>query len=375
MKELYTYINKVKMLLVLGLCLFLMSCGEDSFLDRRELYRINNLNARVSVELDWEEHFGEDPSGMSLYTYNDKQGVQVELSNNVKSRDILRKAGLYSLLVYNLTPSEYGSLDFYNMNNLDSARVQLTPIQQYNNKKGWDEGVVYQREPEDFGIARDTIEISQDMVASTYQQRLEHYYEGIERDTAVYVFHESPKKINIPLEVRVRVNGINNMKSVIGSIDQFADGWYVGQGHASSTEGIHLLDNFKVELDAPNSKDGWIVTTISTFGLPWGKQTAAQRDSTSNRLSLYFTLRNGEPIIFTYDVGNLIRYVEVTENRMGVTTEVVLELQLIINTNTYSHMDSPTLPDVTGGDDDSNASGFTAEVDDWENGGTVDVGL
>ena len=31
------------MLLVLGLCLFLMSCGEDSFLDRRELYRINNL--------------------------------------------------------------------------------------------------------------------------------------------------------------------------------------------------------------------------------------------------------------------------------------------------------------------------------------------
>ena len=27
------------------------------------------------------------------------------------------------------------------------------------------------------------------------------------------------------------------------------------------------------------------------------------------------------------------------------------------------------------GDDDSNASGFTAEVDDWENGGTVDVGL
>jgi hypothetical protein len=30
---------------------------------------------------------------------------------------------------------------------------------------------------------------------------------------------------------------------------------------------------------------------------------------------------------------------------------------------------------VTGGDDDSNASGFTAEVDDWENGGTVDVGL
>lgn len=213
------------------------------------------------------------------------------------------------------------------------------------------------------------------MVASTYQQRLEHYYEGIDRDTAVYVFHESPKKINIPLEVRVRVNGINNMKSVIGSIDQFADGWYVGQGHATSTEGIHLLDNFKVELDAPNSKDGWIVTTISTFGLPWGKQTAAQRDSTSNRLSLYFTLRNGEPIIFTYDVGNLIRYVEVTENRMGVTTEVVLELQLIINTNTYSHMDSPTLPDVTGGDDDSNASGFTAEVDDWENGGTVDVGL
>ena len=80
MKELYTYINKVKMLLVLGLCLFLMSCGEDSFLDRRELYRINNLNARVSVELDWEEHFGEIPSGMSLYTYNEKHADKVRAS-------------------------------------------------------------------------------------------------------------------------------------------------------------------------------------------------------------------------------------------------------------------------------------------------------
>jgi hypothetical protein len=375
-KDIRTYnIYKVKMLLLFGLCLFLMSCGEDSFLDRREMYRIDNLNARVRIALDWQEHFGEIPSGMSLYTYNDKQGSQVEVSNSVKSREILRKEGEYALLVYNLTPGEFGSLEFHDMNNIDSAHVTLTPIQQYKNKKGWDEGVVYQREPEELGVARDNIEITQDMVASTYMQRYNHFNAGIERDTAVYEFKEAPKKVNIPLEVRVRVLGINNMKSVIGSIDQFADGWYLGQGHATSGEGIHLLDNFRVEYDSPNSKDGWIISEISTFGLPWGKQKAAERDSTSNRLSLYFTLRNGESIIFTYNVGELLHYVEKEDSGMEVTGEVTLELLLVISTDTSKHSISPSLPDVTGGDSDSNASGFTAEVDDWENGGSVDVGL
>jgi hypothetical protein len=38
-------------------------------------------------------------------------------------------------------------------------------------------------------------------------------------------------------------------------------------------------------------------------------------------------------------------------------------------------VESPSLPDVTGGDSGTNASGFSAEVDDWEDGGSVDVGL
>ena len=371
----HTYLYKVKILLVFGLCLFLMSCGEESFLDRREMYSIDNLDARVKIILDWEEHFGEIPSGMSLYTYNKKQGTRVEISNSVRSREILRKEGKYSLLVYNLTPGEFGSLEFHDMNNIDSAYVQLTPIQQYKNKKGWDEGVVYQREPESLGVVRDEIEITQEMVASTYMQRYKNFYAGIERDTAVYEFFESPKRVGIPLEVRVRVLGINNMRSVIGSIDQFANGWYLGQGHATSGEGVHLLDNFKVELDSPNSKDGWIVANISTFGLPWEKQTAEERDSTSNRLSLYFTLRNGEPIIFTYNVGELLHYVEVENRGMEVTGEVTLELLLVISTDTSNRVESPSLPDVTGGDSDTNASGFSAEVDDWEDGGSVDVGL
>lgn len=73
---------------------------------------------------------------MTVYTYGAKTGMRSEVSNDVDSMDLYRSADTYHVLVHNLSSGEFGSLDFSNVDNIDSFRVDLTPITQYTNGTG-----------------------------------------------------------------------------------------------------------------------------------------------------------------------------------------------------------------------------------------------
>ena len=348
----------ISLLFLSFFALTFVSCGEEAFLDRRDEPSIDeNATARLRLKVDWMSNVGSKPTGMTVYTYGAKTGMRSSVSNDVDSMDLNRKIDTYWVLVHNLSSGEFGSMNFSDVDSLNTFRVDLTPVTQYANGD-WDKGVTYQREPEDLAVSLDSIAVTRDMLGKD----------------STYVYTVSPKKVVTTVEIRVRTYGITNMKSVVGSISGFASGWYLGPYRPVAEKGTHLLDNWKVTIDSVGAKNGWITTSVSTFGLPWGKQEVDNRDSTLNTLTLCFTLRNNTTKVYKYNVGNLFKYVSRSGGTAHYSTSVTLEILMQMNANTWKIDDLPQLPDVPSSSDDG-GSGFDAEVDPWGNGGSIDIGM
>lgn len=356
--------------MLLGMVLLLSACGPDSFLDRRDMYADIIKTPKIRLEVDWLSHFGEKPTGMTVLMNGIGGNNFSTVTNSVDGIDLTLNADSYPTLVYNLSEDEFGSLDFHNADSYDSIHVTLTPITMRSNE-AWDKEVRYLREPEKFGVALDTINITDEMVkeySAHIRQRLSDGYTGDRADTVMYVFHETVYPVVSTLNVYVKVKGITNAKSVEGNITNMADGFYPTQLHATTGKCTHLLDNWKMHLDKENSKDGYITTTIQTFGLPHGTEDVTNRDSTLNYLTLYFKLADGKTTKeFVYPVGNLFKYTGT--NTQKISAMVSLELDLTLDAKAGSY---PELPDVKS---DDTGTGFDATVDDWDDGGTSDISL
>lgn len=360
--------------MLLGLAVLLCACGPDAFLDRRDMYANVTRSPKIRLEVDWMSEFGERPTGMTVMMRGNGGNNFSTVTNSVDGIDLSLDADSYSTLIYNLSKDEFGSLDFNKADDYDSINVKLTPITLRSDEE-WDKGVKYMREPEDIGLALDTITITDEMVnnySAVIRQRLSDGYTGDRADTVMYVFHETAYPVISTLNVKVRVKGLSNATSVEGSISGMADGFYMSQLHATYGKGTHLLDNWKGRLDSSKSKDGYITTSIKTFGLPHGTEDVNNRDSTLNYLTLYFKLADGKTTRqFRYPVGNLFKYTNRNNTEINAMVSLVLDLTLEASD---AKNPLPDLPDVQpeGG---NSGTGFDARVDDWEDGGTSDVVL
>lgn len=352
---------------LLSTAVFLVACGPDAFLDRREMYANVERTPMVRLEVDWLSRFGQRPTGMTVIMPGMSGGNSFSTTtNSVDGIDLHLAVDSYRTLVYNLSPGEFGSMDFHNENDYDSIRVNLTPIQ-VRATAGWDKDYTYAREPEDIGVALDTITVTPEMTerySALVRQRLARGLRGDRADTALYVFRETPASVVSKLDVIVRVLGITNALSVEGNITDMADGYYLSQLHTTSTRCVHRLEDWKMYVDSTGAKNGYITTSIKTFGLPHGTEDVAGRDSALNYLNLYFKLRDDSTILqFHYAVGDLFRYVEERHGVRTYTNGVTLELELRINADTHPDVPDipPDLPDV----EDKTGMGFDATVDDW----------
>ena len=149
---------------------------------------------------------------------------------------------------------------------------------------------------------------------------------------------------------------------------------------------MHLLENWKISDVTYENGDtlksvGYVTTTIRTFGLPHGRELDSQRDSTSNLLSLCFTLIDGTQHVFRYPVGKMIKYrtTEAQSRRAGeknnddmsyfAKTDVTLELDLIVDAPFYEDEEVPNLPYAQP----KGTGAFDAEVEEWGDDEVVDV--
>lgn len=343
--------------------MLLVGCGPDSFLDRRDMQIDDGGGeqaANVRLDVDWLSAFDTKPTGMTAMAFSDIGQRLSNASNNVDSMDISVSPGIWRLLMFNMTPGEFGSMAFSEINNFDSIRVSLRPMME-DDAREWAPNARFMREPEEFAITTDSMTITDNLQADDCDSIID---EGSKR---IYVYRENPHPIATTLSIRVEVRGIENARSVEGSIDGMAGGYLLTQGHASTTQGTFLLDEWKGAVDNTEDSIGHITTSITTFGLPFHKgEDITKRDSTANWLTLFFKLRDGKTTCtYRYPVGNEFHYIKVEHGNRVVTTEQTLSLDIDISGNKAPH-----LPNVIN---NGSASGFSADVDPWKDGGTSEI--
>lgn len=90
----------------------------------KELCFGHHHTARVMVLTDWSGFTVEQPTGMSVHIYDeDGDEVRSSLSNNTEFTDFELEPGGYEAVVFNQSPSEFGSVRFEELGRLDQASV------------------------------------------------------------------------------------------------------------------------------------------------------------------------------------------------------------------------------------------------------------
>ena len=333
--------------------------------DRRPLEYVSDENATVIINYDWESAFGETPSGVTLMAYGSDGSSQQNISNNATNMLLNLGVGIWKILSFNLSTTEFNSFTFNKMNDYDSAQVKLNDIESDTYTNGtWDTGVKYKQEAENLAGITDTIRITEEMISDSKSFNTT----GSDSTTKKYVIKETPKPLNTKLTVRIRVNNINSIKSSIGSINGLAGGYILTMHHASTDKATFLLQDMKTTVDSTGATSGWLTTNLSTFGLPYGKENINSRIDDDNILTLYLKLSdNKTEKLFTYNVGKIINYAQEVTRALEPTSNVTQNLLLIIN-------DGPELPKIDN-NSSGGGSGFDAEVDDWGDGGNINIGI
>jgi hypothetical protein len=341
--------------------------------ERRPLEVVVEKGINVRINVDWASRFGQRPTGMTVRLYPaDGSAPITNITNDVDGVDVRLNAGTYYLLVFNQTEDEFGSMTFSDMQYYSGATAHSARATLHG-KSGWDDGVDYYADPEPIGVAVDTISISQDMVddAISYKRYKKgmttgHYYEV---DTT-FTFDEVALPMTTRLNVIVHIKGIGNMRSVTGYITGMADGFTLYSGHRLNTACVLPLEGWKGAYVDKDANTGIVTTSTATFGLPFDKEVLGNRVPEDNRIVLCFTLVDGTTRVFTYDVAQYIHYRNSDEtDPLRDRYSMSLELDLVLRAPL---IEEPELPDVKP---DEKGSGFDAEVNPWEDGGTIDVGV
>ena len=340
--------------------------------DRRLIEEYEYNYAHVRINVDWESYFTERPTGMTVMLFDSTgHNPNTSVTNNIHTTTFTLGPGRYQLLIFNQSFDEFGSKRFEQTVSYDSIAARATNVTTHENED-WDRGVVYMREPEPIGVALDTFTISREMLNDyitiyPHQPITRSIVE--EEDDGYYAVKDTAYLMTSTLYIYVLIKGMNNMRSVEGSITGMADGFRLGQIYRTQETATLLLDNWQTNQVSPDGREGWITTHLPTFGLPHGKETAESRKEEDNVITLHFTLRDGSTRDFTYNVGKYVKYRLESGHYVSRTT-LELDLELIIEAPLF---DVPELPDVTPSE--GGGGGFDAHVDDWDDGGTIDIGM
>lgn len=348
--------------LICLISLLLSSC------ERRPLEVYYEPAAIVRVELDWLDHFGQKPNGMLMLIYdaNDSIYKAVGPTSEVEAQTLTLGVGTYKLVF-----CSYPDMETYSFQRLGnhfhaSARSSLFKGHKYDY---WETDKESEA-PEDIGAAVDTITITPEMVNGDlqfidYRDRNNHG-----SDTVNYVFYEVPDPMTVTLYVRAKVKRRHSIKSIDATISGMADGFYLSRIDRTTERATLFMPNEdwqKEKYGAEKDSMGIISTKIASFGLPHGKELLAERDSADNVLTFHFVLVNDSVKDISFKVGKDIRYLTPEGREAQIRKRQDLH-DLKIELDLSEIIVMPPTP-VT-----RNGQGFDAIVDDWDDGGTYDLG-
>jgi len=331
-----------------------MACVTVSSCDFRPLYIEGETPVEVLVVTDWTQ-LGADPEGSSIYFYPEGGGEPSAFRTNSVTRTIVKvPSGYYTVLVFNRTVDEYGTMKFDGMKSLAGAEAILEDkLFSWTGRSDTVGRTVY--EPEEIVVGR-----NDHFYVRTMDERMKESTKG---DADAYAAIDSvsvkPRRMVYAGNVSVRVNGIQNVRSVRAYLTGMAGEAYLATRSAGDTLATHVLEDWKVERDETDYTKGYVKTGFSSFGLP--EQYVGEPAPLNNRLVIQFRLVDDETVVgYTIDVGSEVQQVE---------KELVVNF-VVEKDNAGKAI---VLPDVKPSG--SRESGFDVQFKDWDDPIDIPVGI
>ena len=134
--------------------------------EHKELCYYHPHTAPVKVNVDWSRFPMEDPTGMTAYSYlvgGKENKVFRMISHNIDYITLDLEAGFFNTIVFNQSESEYGSFEFANLEDYNTAEVRVIQV-----KSSWyttrAPETKVATEPEWLAVGRqDNIEVTEEM--------------------------------------------------------------------------------------------------------------------------------------------------------------------------------------------------------------------
>lgn len=366
---------RFSLLLLLGLLLLTVGC------ERRPLEVIIDEQVRVRIVVNWNlnfvELYGNTPNGMTVMIWPENSNSPMIRTTNADNITVKLAPGQYRMIIFNELADDYRPyLQFYDADNYDAMALRATTYGGATSPE-WADGTTFMYTPEDprIAVALDTFDITQQMVMSDttifvpYEEYRDHGFVNYRQNEKVYEIPEVPWPMTVDLYVRVRLKHRQSLKAIEGCISGLADGFYLSHIIRTSETGTIMFDpenwdRTKYGEDADSM--GLITTRVASFGLPYGKELLSERDSADNILTFNLKLTNDSVVYRQFKVGKDIMYItpEGKEARIRYRQDLQ-NLQLVVNLPDI--IDLPWVQPSAG-------TGFDAKVDEWEDGGTFDIG-
>ena len=314
-------------------------------------------------------YYGGAPNGMTLMLWGQHTGDRVFQTTNGHIATVNLRPDTYQLIIFSNTEEEYLYQRLYDRNSFDDIAMRLD---RYSSRT---DGQNYIQYAEPIGVATDTFLVTQEMAAQEntifvpYDEYLDGNHERELVSEHIYEIPEHATPMTVTLFLKAKVKNRQSMKSIKASISGMADGFYLSRINRTRETGTIELDPNGWEfLTYGEEQDsmGIIVNKTATFGLPYGKELLAERDSADNVLSFRITLANDSVQQCSFRVGKNITYLTPEGREAQVRYRQDLhDLRLEIDLTDVIVM--PPMPNRAG-------AGFDAEVVDWDDGGTIEVG-
>lgn len=318
--------------------------------NHKELCYTHPHKARIRLDVDWSLFRVETPTGMSVLFYPEEGGApQTVLSNTTTHVETDLAIGTYRALVYNQSPSEFGSVTFSGMDALETAAVYAdTHTSRWYTARADDERII--AEPEWIGTCTSgTLDVTRPMVDATTEARNRSRQAPAPETNVLGTL--VPQNIIYTITVNIHLRGIYNLRSARASLDGLAAGYEFGSGKPSAAKGTQLLESWTVTTDPDDPTRGVLTSRIQSFGLPEGHKGEAGENTLGVSLLL---VDNKTQLDYTFKVGDsFVR---------GTDVEITLSIDKTIE---------EPLPDVKP--EGGSSGGFNATVDDW--GDEVDIDI
>lgn len=331
--------------------------------EHKELCYYHPHTAPVRVNVDWSLFTMEEPTGMTAYAYplhEDDTDLYRFITHNINYITLDLEAGAFHTLVFNQSESEYGSIEFSDLEEYSKAQVRVLQVKSnWYTTKAPDTKVG--TEPEWLAVGRaENIEVTEEMVKIAEEEYLASRQDQMIRAITKAVNDVAtitPISVIKQVEFRVYGQGLYNLRSVRAALEGMAEGCLLSTGKPSNNIVAHTMDSWNIVTEENDPASGDICTTLSTFGIP--ENHNGQKNA--NKFTISLLLVDNETVVtYDYYIGDILAQFSEMDGMDGQIQKVIVDLEL-----------PERLPDVQpmGGE----GGGFDADVDDWGDEITTEI--